>query len=92
MRGRLIERAISIMETPIAALEGEGSVLRIVCLGMARTSTGTRFSFPQSAKIRSVRALGCLHDEKGGIVTDALTEVTSTPGVYVAGDVSRTCC
>jgi thioredoxin reductase len=39
-----------------------------------------------------VRALGCLRDEKGGIVTDALTEVTSTPGVYVAGDVSRTCC
>ena len=33
--------------------------------------------------------LGCVRDDKGGIVTDALTEETSVPGVYVAGDVSR---
>jgi thioredoxin reductase len=30
-----------------------------------------------------------VRDDKGGIVTDALTEETSVPGVYVAGDVSR---
>jgi thioredoxin reductase len=33
--------------------------------------------------------LGCVRDEKGGIVTDALTEETSVLGVYVAGDASR---
>ena len=33
--------------------------------------------------------LGCVRDDKGGIVTDVLTEETSVPGVYVAGDVSR---
>lgn len=35
------------------------------------------------------RQLGCVRDDKGGVVTDALTEETSVPGVYVAGDVSR---
>jgi thioredoxin reductase len=35
------------------------------------------------------RMLGCVREDKGGIVTDALTEETSVPGVYVAGDVSR---
>lgn len=35
------------------------------------------------------RRFGCTRDEKGGIVTDAATEETSVPGVYVAGDVSR---
>ena len=32
---------------------------------------------------------GCQLDEKGGVITDPLTEETSVPGVYVAGDVSR---
>ena len=34
-------------------------------------------------------ALGCARDDKGGIITDALTEETTVRGVYVAGDVSR---
>ena len=34
-------------------------------------------------------APGCARDDKGGVVTDAVTEETSVPGVYVAGDVSR---
>ena len=33
--------------------------------------------------------LGCIRDEKGGIVTDPVTEESSVPGVYVAGDASR---
>jgi thioredoxin reductase len=33
--------------------------------------------------------LGCARDKKGGVITDPLTEETSVPGVYVAGDVSR---
>jgi thioredoxin reductase len=32
---------------------------------------------------------GCARDEKGGIVTDPLTEESSVRGVYVAGDASR---
>lgn len=33
--------------------------------------------------------LGCQRNEKGGVTIDPLTEETSVPGVYVAGDVSR---
>ena len=33
--------------------------------------------------------LGCRRDEKGGIISDPVTEESSTPGVYVAGDASR---
>ncbi|MGY2904702.1 NAD(P)/FAD-dependent oxidoreductase [Bradyrhizobium sp. URHC0002] len=33
--------------------------------------------------------LGYKRGEKGGVITDPLTEETSVPGVYVAGDVSR---
>ena len=39
--------------------------------------------------LRSLPNLGCERDEKGGVVTDPMTEDTSVPGVYVAGDVSR---
>jgi thioredoxin reductase len=35
------------------------------------------------------KRLGCRRDEKGGVIIDPLTEETSVPGVYVAGDVSR---
>jgi thioredoxin reductase len=35
------------------------------------------------------RRLGCERDDKGGVVTDPVTEDSSVPGVYVAGDVSR---
>ena len=34
-------------------------------------------------------ALGCARDEKGGIITDPVTEESSVRGVYVAGDASR---
>jgi thioredoxin reductase len=34
-------------------------------------------------------SLGCVRDEKGGIVTDPVTEESSVRGVYVAGDASR---
>jgi thioredoxin reductase len=34
-------------------------------------------------------ALGCARDEKGGSVTDPVTEESCVRGVYVAGDASR---
>ena len=34
-------------------------------------------------------SLGCARDEKGGIVTDPVTEESSVRGVYVARDASR---
>jgi thioredoxin reductase len=35
------------------------------------------------------QTLGCKRDEKGDIISDPVTEESSTPGVYVAGDASR---
>ena len=35
------------------------------------------------------QTLGCRRDEKGGIISDPITEESSVPGVYVAGDASR---
>ena len=46
-------------------------------------TTGCRPSSNLSA------TLGCARDEKGGIVTDPVTEESSVRGVYVAGDASR---
>ena len=33
--------------------------------------------------------MGCARDKKGGIIADPVTEESSIPGVYVAGDASR---
>jgi thioredoxin reductase len=33
--------------------------------------------------------LGCKRDDKGGIISDPVTEESSVPGIYVAGDASR---
>jgi thioredoxin reductase len=91
MLKRLAAHGVRVLEAPITALEGEGSILR--CIRFADGSHIDRdalfFSTGCHQKSDLWHALGCVRDEKGGIVTDALTEETSVPGVYVAGDVSR---
>ncbi len=91
MLKRLVAHGIRIIEMPIAALEGEGSVLRRIRFedGSHIDREAMFFSTGCHQKSDLWRALGCVRDEKGGIVTHALTEETSVPGVYVAGDVSR---
>ena len=41
------------------------------------------------ASHRRLERLGCKRNEKGGIISDPITEESSVPGVYVAGDASR---
>ena len=91
MQRRLISQGIQSIESKIERLEGDGSNLRRI-----RFSDGTHLErsalfFSTGCHQRSDlwRTLGCARDEKGGIITDALTEETTVPGVYVAGDVSR---
>jgi thioredoxin reductase len=87
---KLKQQGIPLRKDPILSLEGEAGVVKInfengsdlACNGLF-FSTGCR-----QASDLSVR-LGCRRDQKGGVVTDPLTEETSVPGVYVAGDVSR---
>lgn len=92
MRSRLQQKEILICAERIASLEGteDGALQSIQLQGgqlLERSAlfftTGCRQTSDLSA------ALGCARDSKGGIVTDAVTEESSVPGVYVAGDASR---
>lgn len=91
MQRRLAAQRIPCIEKTIARLEGEGSVLRQIQFSDGTHLERAALFFSTGCHQRSDiwRALGCARDEKGGIITDALTEETTAPGVYVAGDVSR---
>jgi len=91
MQKRLATHGVPVFEAPIAALEGEGTVLRRIRFADGSHIERDALFFSTGCHQRSDlwRTLGCVRDDKGGIVTDALTEETSVPGVYVAGDVSR---
>jgi thioredoxin reductase len=92
MRARLQQHGVLICSEKIAKLEGtEDGALQNIRLQSGKTlrraaiffTTGCR----QSSDLSAV--LGCARDEKGGIVTDPVTEESSVRGVYVAGDASR---
>jgi thioredoxin reductase len=91
MQRRLASQNIRIIETEIAGLEGDGSVLRRIRLADGTHISRVALFFSTGCHQRSDlwRELDCARDEKGGIITDDLTEETTVPGVYVAGDVSR---
>ena len=92
MAERLDQQSIEICSEQIARLEGtEDGALKGIRLKSGRViersamffSTGSRQGSNLSEK------LGCRRDDKGGIVTDPVTEESSIPGIYVAGDASR---
>jgi thioredoxin reductase len=92
MRLRLSQHGIGVVTDRITKLEGtSGGTLERIHLANGTTverrcmffTTGCHQSSSLSA------TLGCVRDEKGGIVTDPVTEESSVPGVYVAGDASR---
>ena len=91
MQKRLATNGIPIFEAPIAALEGDGSVLRGIRFDDGSYIERGALFFSTGCHQRSDLwlALGCARDDKGGIITDVLTEETTVAGVYVAGDVSR---
>jgi thioredoxin reductase len=91
MDDRLQSHGIRRIETKIAGLEGDGSILRRVRFTDASHLERAALFFSTGCHQKSDlwRALGCSRDEKGGIITDPLTEETTVAGVYVAGDVSR---
>ena len=91
MQKRLAAHGIPDLRSADRRLEGDGSVLRRIRFadGSYIERDALFFSTGCHQKSDLWRTLGCVRDEKGGIVTDALTEETSVPGVYVAGDVSR---
>jgi thioredoxin reductase len=91
MAQRLAERGINIFPHRIVGLEGDGGWLKRIRFqsGIAIERSALFFTTGCHQKSDLSKILGCRRDEKGGVITDPLTEETSVPGVYVAGDVSR---
>lgn len=92
LAGRLEQHGIEAYSDRIARLEGtrDGTLQRIVFRnGKALARSAMFFATDCGQRSMLWKALGCVRDAKGGIVTDPLTEETSVPGVYVAGDASR---
>lgn len=92
MLARLDHQRIGVCTERIARLEGTADgMLKEIHLesgnAVARSAIFFTTGCHQSSNLSAT--LGCIRDEKGGIVTDPITEESSVPGVYVAGDASR---
>ena len=92
MQARLQQQGIPVRSEKIAKLEGtDDGALQNIHLQGGKTLTRAAIFFTtgcrQSSDLSAL--LGCARDEKGGIVTDPVTEESSVRGVYVAGDASR---
>jgi thioredoxin reductase len=88
---RLAARHIPIRTEPITSVTGENGHLKNITFERGAPLGREAIFFATGCHQASdlSKLLGCLRDEKGGVVTDPATEETSVPGVYVAGDVSR---
>ncbi len=91
MRTRLEHFNIKVFDAPIKGLAGRNGQLEAIEFTTGERLARSALFFSTGCHQRSdlSKQLGCQRDEKGGVITDELTEETSTPGVYVAGDVSR---
>jgi thioredoxin reductase len=92
MLARLDQQGIGVCTERIARLEGTADgMLKEIRLEGGKTVSRSAMFFTtgchQSSNLSAT--LGCVRDEKGGIVTDPVTEESSVPGIYVAGDASR---
>jgi thioredoxin reductase len=92
MQSRLEQHRIAVDQRPIAKLEGDNNGhLQRICFTDGTVMERAALFFTTGCSQRSdlSERLGCKRDEKGGIINDPLTEESSVPGVYVAGDASR---
>jgi thioredoxin reductase len=92
MRSRLQQHNIAIWSDRIEKLEGtEGGALKTIHFVSGKSLKRSALFFTtgchQTSELSAV--LGCARDNKGGIITNPVTEESSVPGVYVAGDASR---
>lgn len=92
MQERLARRGIAVREEKVERLDGSADgALQVIHLEGGKTLARSALFFTAGCKQQSDlwASLGCVRDEKGGIVTTPVTEESSVPGVYVAGDASR---
>ena len=92
MQTRLQQHGITVCSETIVKLEGtDEGALRNIHLQSGKALKRAAIFFATGCRQHSDlwASLGCARDEKGGIVTDPVTEESSVRGVYVAGDASR---
>jgi thioredoxin reductase len=92
MQARLDQHEIAVFSEKIARLEGaeDGCLQSIHLQDGTVLKRGAMFFTTSCAQHSDLWAsVGCTRDEKGGIITDPITEETVAAGVYVAGDASR---
>jgi thioredoxin reductase len=92
MRERFDRHGIAVRDEKIVKLDGSADgALQAIHLEGGETLLRSALFFTTGCKQQSDlwASLGCVRDEKGGIVTTDVTEESSVPGVYVAGDASR---
>lgn len=92
MQERLQRHGIRVRTEMISRLDGTADgTLRAIHLRTGEAVERAAMFFTTGCRQRSDLSarLGCTRDEKGGIITDPVTEESSVKGVYVAGDASR---
>ena len=92
MLERLDAHGIGVRNDKISKLEGTGDgILHTIHFTGGETLAREALFFTTGCRQQSDlwALLGCARDKKGGIVTTEVTEESSVPGVYVAGDASR---
>jgi thioredoxin reductase len=88
---KLRQRGIELRSEPVGALEGaKGHLTKIRFQRGPELERAAMFFATGCHQASDLpERLGCARDAKGGVIIDPVTEETSVPGVYVAGDVSR---
>jgi thioredoxin reductase len=92
IQARLKQHGIEVCRDKVVKLEGDDKgCLQRICFADGSVLERTALFFSTGCVQRSDlwQRLGCKRDEKGGIISDPITEESSVPGVYVAGDASR---
>lgn len=92
MRAKLQKHEIPICSEKVECLIGtdHGSLTGIKLKnGEVLKRSALFFSTGSRQRSDLWASLGCARDDKGGIIIDPVTEESSVPGVFVAGDASR---
>jgi thioredoxin reductase len=90
---QLQRRGVGIEPAPLRALQGEGDQLSAIEFTDGRTSEVDALYLGPRTRLNSgiAEQLGCVLDEGrfGSIIRTDDTKMTSVPGVYAAGDITR---
>ena len=87
-RARLAAAGIPVDERPLARLvASDGQLERIEFAGGGSLRREILFIHPPQRQVETVRALRLETDAHGLLRVDDMTQETSTPGIYAAGDI-----